>query len=229
MPFNFSLTFGGDLAEQQRYIADVLSPDKIALNIGHRALAALLDAGLARVIFGSNFDDVVERAYAFVAGKALTAFHLEGSYAALDALNVERYPLYAKVHGDFRYQSIRNLPPDLIRNDTEIQKCFLAASTRFGMIVSGYSGRDRNVMSMFRAALDQSNAFPLGLFWTAPRLGDVSQSVQDLIALARGKNVNAYLVEAGTFDTMLVRFCGDSSSKSPRTLKRRSTPQRLSQ
>lgn len=204
--FYFTLTFGTDLAEQQRYIADVLSPDKIALNIGHRALAALLDAGLARVIFGSNFDEVVERAYAFVAGKVLTAFHLEGSYAALDALNAERYPLYAKVHGDFRYQSIRNLPPDLVKNDAEIQKCFLAASTRFGVIVTGYSGRDENVMSMFHDALDQTNAFPQGLYWTVPRLADVSQTVQDLIALARRKSVNAYVVEVGTFDTMLMRL-----------------------
>src|SRR5215470_3979273 len=128
--FYFSLTFGSDLVEQQRYISDVLNPDKIALNIGHRVLAALLEAGLARVIFSSNFDDVLERAFAFVATKGLTAFHLEGSYAALDALNAEQYPLYAKVHGDFRYQSIKNLPLDLVRNDAAIQKCFLAASTR---------------------------------------------------------------------------------------------------
>jgi hypothetical protein len=211
--FYFSLTFGDNLAEQQRYIADVLSPDKIALNIGHRALAAMLEAGSARVIFGSNFDEVVERAYAFVAGKVLTAFHLEGSYAALDALNAEQYPLYAKVHGDFRYQSIKNLPPDLVHNDTEIQKCFLAASTRFGMIVAGYSGRDANVMSMFRAAIDQSNAFPQGLFWTAPRAANVSQSVLDLIGLARRKGVNAYLVEAGTFDTMLTRLWRQQAQK----------------
>jgi hypothetical protein len=138
-------------------------------------------------------------------------------------LNAERFPLYAKVHGDFRYQSIKNLPPDLIRNDTEIQKCFLAASTRFGMIVSGYSGRDENVMSMFRTALDQSNAFPHGMFWTVPRLGDVSQSVQDLITFARRKGVNAYLVEAGTFDT-----CGDSRRKNRRISKRKSTRQKLS-
>jgi hypothetical protein len=213
--FYFSLTFGSDLAEQQRYIADVLNPDKTTLNTGHRALAALLEAGLARVLFGSNFDEVVERAFAFVAGKVLTAFHLEGSYAALDALNAERYPLYAKVHGDFRYQSIKNLPPDLVKNDAEIQKCFLAASTRFGMIVAGYSGRDANVMSMFRSALDQSNAFPQGLFWTAPRLVDVTQSVRDLIALARRKGVNAYLVEAGTFDTMLMRLWRQQSQKPP--------------
>jgi hypothetical protein len=81
--------------------------------------AALLDAGLSRVVFGTNFDEVLERAYAIVAAKTLTAFHLEGAYAALDALNAEEYPLYAKVHGDFRYQSLKNLPADLIKNDAK--------------------------------------------------------------------------------------------------------------
>jgi hypothetical protein len=168
--FYFSITFGGDLAEQQRYIANVLHPEKISLNIGHRALAAMLATGLARVVFSSNFDEVLEKAYALVAARALTAFHLEGSYAALDALNAEQYPLYAKVHGDFRFRSIKNLPADLLSNDAEIQKCFLAASTRFGMIVSGYSGRDANVIHMFHAALDQANAFPHGLFGQRPML-----------------------------------------------------------
>jgi hypothetical protein len=50
------------------------------------------------------------------------------------------------VHGDFRFQSVKNLSSDLLNNDLEIQKAFLAAATRFGAIVAGYSGRDKNVM-----------------------------------------------------------------------------------
>jgi hypothetical protein len=50
--FYFSVTFSDDLAEQQRYIAEQLHPDKISLNIGHRALAALLASGLSRVVLG---------------------------------------------------------------------------------------------------------------------------------------------------------------------------------
>jgi hypothetical protein len=211
--FYFSLTFGDDLAGQQRYIAELLHPEKISLNIGHRVLAALLEAGFSRVVFATNFDEVLERAYAFVAAKTLTAFHLEGAYAALNALNAEQYPLYAKVHGDFRYQSLKNLPADLIKNDSEIQKCFLAASNRFGMIVSGYSGRDANVMDMFRSALGQTNAFPHGLFWTTPRLADVARSVHDFIAFARSNGTSAYLVETGTFDTMLTRLWRQQSQR----------------
>jgi len=131
---------------------------------------------------------------------------LEGSYAALDALNAERFPLYAKVHGDFRYQRIKNLTADLRGNDSELHKCFLAASIRYGLVVSGYSGRDRNVMSMFRNALNQNNAFPHGLFWTVPRISRAEKNVLELIAYAKEKKVNAHLLESGTFDEMLSKI-----------------------
>jgi hypothetical protein len=38
--FYFELLFGDDRAAQQRYISEALSPDKISLTVGHRALAA---------------------------------------------------------------------------------------------------------------------------------------------------------------------------------------------
>ena len=204
--FYFDLTFGEDHLSQQRYISGQLDSQRISLNIGHRVLAALLEMDLARVVFTTNFDEVIETAFSAVTGKYLTAFHLEGAYAALDALNVERFPIYAKIHGDFRYQSIKNLASDLLNNDEEIQKCFLAASNRYGLIVTGYSGRDANVMAMFSASLEQNNPFPLGLFWTTPRLSDVADSVGDLIGSARKKGVRAHIIETGTFDIMLSKI-----------------------
>ncbi|MEN6488953.1 MAG: SIR2 family protein [Smithella sp.] len=183
--FYFDLTFGKDNEAQQSYIHEALSNKKVSLNIGHRVLAALMEMGQTKIVFTTNFDDVIETAFAEVTGKSLSTFHLEGSYAALAALNTERFPLYAKIHGDFRYQSIKNLKQDLLSNDSEIQKCFLAAATRSGLVVSGYSGRDPNVMSMFRNALNQNNAFPHGLFWTVPRLSEAEENVRKWTAPLR--------------------------------------------
>ncbi len=211
--FYFERTFGNDIAAQQSYINEVLASEKVTLNIGHRVLAALMSMGQTRIVFTTNFDDVIETAFAAITGKNLSAFHLEGSYAALDALNNDRFPLYAKVHGDFRYQSIKNLPEDLISNDSEIQKCFLAASSRFGLVVSGYSGRDENVMSMFRDAFDQSNAFPHGLFWTVPRITGVENNVRTLIASAIDKGIQAHIVEIGTFDELLLKIWRQTKEK----------------
>ncbi|WP_428239531.1 SIR2 family protein [Gynuella sp.] len=204
--FYFELIFDDDYATQQAYINKALSPERISLNVGHRALAALIELQKARVIFTTNFDEVIETAYAGVSGKSISPFHLEGSYAALDALNTENFPIYAKIHGDFKYRSIKNLSQDLQSNDAEIQKCFIAAACRYGLVVSGYSGRDSNVMSMFEAAMNQNNAFPHGLFWTVPRLSSAEKPVLELIERARDKGINANLVETGTFDIMLSRI-----------------------
>ncbi len=212
--FYFELLFGADYGAQQRYIQSQLSSQKISLNIGHRILAALLDMGQARVIFTTNFDEVIETAYSHVAEKSLAPFHLEGSYAALNGLNAEQFPIYAKIHGDFRYISIKNLAKDLIENDQEIQKCFLAAANRYGLVVSGYSGRDKNVMGIFYKALEQNNPFPQGLFWTVPRISEVAESVVGLITAAQEKGVKAYIVETGTFDIMLSKIWRQTTNKS---------------
>jgi hypothetical protein len=211
--FYFKLTFGDDYAAQQKYLREMLSTSKIASAIGHRILAALLFMGRARVVFTTNFDAVIEAAYASMSGRDLAAFHLEGSYAALDALNADQFPLYAKLHGDFRYRSVKNLADDLIRNDEQIQKCFIAAAARFGMIVSGYSGRDENVMSMFRRAMDQNNAFPHGLFWTAPRLSEVSSAARGLLEYAKERGIRCGLVQTGTFDEMLSKLWRQTEKK----------------
>jgi hypothetical protein len=52
----------------------------------------------------TNFDSVMEKAMARVAGKDLHAYHLEGSHTAVAALNNEEFPIYCKLHGDFRYE-----------------------------------------------------------------------------------------------------------------------------
>ncbi len=204
--FYFEKTFGNDYSAQQRYLSEKLSSSKISLNAGHKILAGLLAWEKAKLIFTTNFDEVIETAYAKVSDKNLPTFHLEGSYAALEALNQERFPIYAKVHGDFKYQSVKNLSADLLCNDREIQKCFLAAATRYGMVVSGYSGRDANVMDMFSKAIHLHNAFPSGLFWTVTDKSAILPNVSALIDQAQKLGINAQVVETGTFDIMLSKI-----------------------
>ena len=203
--FYFEQYFGENYLAQQTYIKQLLTK-KVTSTIGHRVFSALMSMGLIKLIFTTNFDEVVEASYSSMTGNNLSTFHIEGSYAALNALNSDNFPLYIKLHGDFRYQSIKNLSKDLIDNDYNLQKCFLAAATRFGMIVSGYSGRDENVMSMLKQAIEQNNAFPHGLFWTVPRISSVASNVLETLNYARSKRIYCGIVETGTFDEMLSKI-----------------------
>jgi SIR2-like domain len=201
----FELIFGDDYDRQSKYLRTILSGDGISLSVGHRALAAMMASGQARAVFTTNFDTVVETAFAAVSGKDIAAFHLEGSYAANAAMNNDEFPIYVKLHGDFRYQSTKNLSADLSTQDKELGKCLVSAGNRFGLVVAGYSGRDESVMALIEEALGGPNPFPHGLFWTTMKGRRPFKTVEDLIAKARARGVKADIVEIETFDSLMSR------------------------
>lgn len=201
--YYFNLVFGEDLAQQQKYLEEKLSPALISLNTGQRVLAALMAMSKAKVVFTTNFDSVIENAYAFLTSMDIQAFNLNGSYAALNALNNEQFPIYAKMHGDFRYYEMKNLPEQLQKNDAEIEKCFINACSRYGLVVVGYSGRDQNVMNAFDKAIENENAFPKGLFWINSVQGYVFPGVTSLIEKAKAKGIAAEIIDGDTFDGLM--------------------------
>jgi SIR2-like domain len=211
----FELIFGADYERQRRYLRAILSDDRISLSIGHRVLAAMMSSGRAKTVFTTNFDTVIEKAVAAVAGKDITPFHIEGSYAANNALNSDEFPIYTKLHGDFRYQSVKNLAPDLLEQDRELGKCMVNACNRFGLVVVGYSGRDKSVMALLQNILDGPNPFPHGLFWTTLKGRKVLKPVDDLTAAALTRGVKAEIVEIETFDSLMSRLWRQLPDRAP--------------
>ncbi len=210
----FEKIFGDDKERQRQYMSAMLAEDKVALSVGNRVLGALLASGMCRAIFTTNFDSVVEKSVAEVGGRSLTAFHIEGSHAANNALNNEEFPLYCKLHGDFRYDSIKNLSADLEKQNQELSTCLVNAANRFGFVVAGYSGRDESVMELFRGALETPNAFPHGLYWTGLKGSTVHPAVTELLAAAQAKGVTAEFVEVETFDVLMLRLWRNIEAKS---------------
>lgn len=209
----FDKIFGDDKERQRRYMSAMLDEDKVALSVGNRVLGALLSSEMCRAVFTTNFDSVVEKAVAEVGGHSLSAFHIEGARAANSALNNEEYPIYCKLHGDFRYDSIKNLSADLEKQNDELSACLVNAANRFGFVVAGYSGRDESVMALFRQALETSNPFPHGLYWTGLKGSAVPLEVTDLLAAARAKGVRAELIEIETYDALMLRLWRNIESK----------------
>jgi len=205
-PTYFEKIFGSNLERQRKYLRAILSEENVSLAVGNRVFGALLSAGLTRISFTTNFDSVIEKAVAEVAGKSLSAFHLEGSKAANAALNNEEFPILCKLHGDFRYESLKNLPADLQAQDEELAKCFVNASSRFGMVVAGYSGRDESIAKLFEQALSAANPFPHGLYWTELSSTPVSPRVETLLKEAKNKGVRASVVRIETFDSLMLRL-----------------------
>jgi hypothetical protein len=212
-PAYFEKLFAADKEQQRQYLKGILSEDRVTLSVGNRVLGALIAAGFCRAAFTTNFDTVVEKAVAEVSGQSLSAYHLEGAHAANRALNNEEFPLYCKLHGDFRYDSLKNLPADLATQNNELAACLVNAGNRFGFVVAGYSGRDKSVMDLFRAVLQTSNAFSHGLYWTGIKGSKPIPAVEELLEQARAQGVAAYFVPIETFDALMLRLWRNTSNK----------------
>ena len=209
----FEKIFGADRERQRAYMKGILAEERATLSAGTRVLGALMAAGLCRAVFTTNFDTILEKAVAEVSGESLAAFHLEGPRAANAALNNEEYPLYCKLHGDFRYDSLKNLSSDLATQNAELSKCLVNAGNRFGFIVSGYSGRDQSVMGLFHSVLQTANPFPHGFFWTGLKGSVPRRPVAELLEKARATGVDAYYVPIETFDSLLLRLWRNTQGK----------------
>lgn len=209
----FEKIFGEDKERQRRYLKAILSEERVSLSVGNRVLGAMLSSGLSRIVFTTNFDSVVEKAVAEVAGQSISAYHLEGSNAAIQALNNEEFPIYCKLHGDFRYDSLKNLSTDLATQNEALSECLINAGSRFGFVVTGYSGRDQSVMELFYSVLDANNPFPHGLFWTGIKGSEIPPSVVELLDKARSKGVEAHYVPVETFDALLLRLWRNTENK----------------
>jgi hypothetical protein len=212
-PLYFEKIFAADKERQRRYLKAILSEDQVTLSVGNRVLAAMIASGFTRAAFTTNFDSVVEKAVAEVAGQSLAAYHLEGSDAANHALNNEEYPIYCKLHGDFRYESLKNLASDLATQNVALSECLVNAGNRFGFVVTGYSGRDLSIMSLFRTVLQTNNPFPHGLFWTGIKGSAVRPAVEEFLQQARAKGVNAQYAPIETFDALLLRLWRNIDNK----------------
>jgi hypothetical protein len=87
----FERLFGDDRERQRRYLKAKLADDNAKLTVGSRALGGMIAAGMCRAPFTTNFDGLVERAAAEVAGHSLTAF------PALSGLKVDLIHAFTSV------------------------------------------------------------------------------------------------------------------------------------
>jgi hypothetical protein len=189
-----------DERDRRRFIEDAVrgrSP-----SYGHLALASLLRAGMAEIIWTPNFDTLIEDAVSILyrTTGALTVADLDRPQIAAEALRDARYPLLGKIHGDFRSARLKNTPEELLSQDTSLRSALVDVCRRRGLAIIGYSGRDNSVLDALEAGLDAGAGYPGGLFWFRRSGSDVPARVSRLLKGARALGIKAGFVEVETFD-----------------------------
>jgi hypothetical protein len=174
-----------------------------APHIGYRLLAKLAEAGIFQSVWTPNFDGLAARAGAN--SKSLSVIEV-----GIDCQ--ERLPRKPKrnelicvsLHGDYRYDSLKNTPNELRAQEQVLKKALIEHVRYVPLVVVGYSGRDASLMT----ALEESYKAPgTGvLYWCGFGDGEIPESVQRLLDIAREHGRSAYYVQAAGFDDLMLRI-----------------------
>lgn len=187
-------------------------------SFGHHALALLMAEDLCRIIWTTNFDRTVEDAAAEHLGGTgrLVVADLKEPEKIRRAVDENRWPVYAKLHGDYHSDTLKNTDAELRGQDAEMRRNLVDACRRQGLAIVGYSGRDASIMEALKEALDEGRGFPGGLFWFKRGQDIPYPVVTALISRARALGIDAHLVEAESFDELfsdLLRFLPQTADK----------------
>lgn len=180
-------------------------------SFGHHALAILLKQGFSRLVWTTNFDRCVEDA-AFTAlggsGKLVVAGLGEPEILS-QAISQQRWPIYAKLHGDFQSEDLKNTSKELSTQDDQMRAALSHGCATNGLAIVGYSGRDSSVMQALTDALGSEKPYPAGIFWFKRFNEEPFSAVVTFMQAAIAKGVAAHFIEVETFDELMsdiVRF-----------------------
>lgn len=173
--------------------------------VGYKLLCLLNKYGIVKSIWSTNFDGLVER--------AAQQTNITPIAINLDCVNriyrteSSNELLYIALHGDYKYSTLKNTARELDSQHAE----FVSAMCRYfvdkNLIVIGYSGRDKSLMSALTQAFTDKGAGRL--YWCG--YGEkIFPEVQELITKIREAGRTAYYINTNGFDdTMLslMKYC----------------------
>lgn len=194
--------------DRRAYLDQLITGTKPSF--GHKALAHLIQKDLCRIVWTTNFDQVFEDAVSSVLGtqSMMTVGDLGEPDKVKRSFTEQRWPIYAKLHGDFHSDLLKNTPAEIAEQDVQMRESLLEACRSWGLIVTGYSGRDSSILEVLDKAISENSGFPNGLFWFMRGYDTPYKGVIDLIEKAKKYGIDADFVKAGSFDELLSDIIG---------------------
>lgn len=186
--------------DRRAYFAELIR--HASPHIGYRLVCHLAQADLVRSVWSPNFDCLPARA---AANFKLTPIEV----GIATQSRVSRPPtkgelLCVSMHGDYRYDPLKNTVEDLQRQEAALRDALAAELRDTSLVVSGYSGRDQSLMDALRSAYAQPGAGVL--YWVGFSETEPPVHVATLITRARSHGRKAYFVPSLGFDDLLTRL-----------------------
>jgi len=161
---------------------------------GHIYLVNLLRQRVFNTVFTTNFDDLVNEACYLYSSEVRPLVCAHDSSIGTVRLTSKR-PKIIKLHGDFLFDNLKNTVRELESLELNMKAKLRQYAPEVGLLIVGYSGRDRSVMDALDQLLRVDDNFPHGIYWAVRKGGDVPQPVK---LLSRFRRVS--LFEIAGFD-----------------------------
>ena len=179
---------------------------------GYVYLTKFLKNKLFDVVFTTNFDDLINEAcYLYSDGlRPIVAAH----DSAIQGIRVtaER-PKIIKLHGDFLYDNIKNTLTELETLEANTKRKLSQFAKEYGLVVLGYSGRDRSVMDTLDLLLRDEENYQQGVYWCKRREGQMSDRLKALLRRDR-----VHVVEIDGFDEFMADLHESSALGLPKPI-----------
>lgn len=189
-----------DPLARHRFIESIISNRKPS--IGYLCLAEIISQGKIKNVWTTNFDPLLESAIHMLYPTSNILVCSDANRDSVRILNPQ-YPVIGKLHGDYRYDWLKNTAPELQNLEETIKEYAVTQMIDKQLVVIGYSGNDESIMSFFEDNIDNPNFLSKGLLWATRKGSNISPRVTDLIKRAANNGRFSDLIEIDSFENLL--------------------------
>lgn len=169
---------------------------------GYQLLALLARAGMLSSVWTTNFDGLPARSAA--AANIITIEAGIDSQSRVDRLPKQGELLSVALHGDYRYDDLKNEPQEIKNQEQYLLDAMTATFTKAPVIVCGYSGRDAAIMDALSKMLAIDSSAPF--YWCNYSDEPPSPEVENLLSTAIAKGHRSSYVTGVVFDDLMRRL-----------------------
>ena len=198
-PFYFEQCYTDPMA-RKRFIESMVSGREPS--IGYLCLAEAVMQGKVKNIWTTNFDSLLENALHRLYPINNVLVCSEANRDSVHLLN-PAYPVIGKLHGDYRYDWLRNTKDELRQLEIELKEYAASQLADKQLVVIGYSGNDESIMSFLGGCIEDPDLLTTGLLWAIRRGSQANPRVNELIERAQKNGKTADIIEIDGFDQLM--------------------------
>ncbi|DAA84063.1 TPA: hypothetical protein CPT90_06705 [Candidatus Gastranaerophilales bacterium HUM_3] len=150
-----------DLPNQRRNFIELEVNDKEP-SIGYHYLNKLAENGEIETFFTTNFDDLLEQAFAYSKKRPIVCPH-DSSVKNISITS--RRTKIIKLHGDFLFNTLQSTEDETQNLNDNMKNKFEEFLKNYGLIVLGYAGFDNSIMDVLLELVAKSDYLNNGIYW----------------------------------------------------------------